>query len=324
MARTAGITQEQVNVVAAELVAAGKVPGVRNVRDVLGTGSNQTVQAMLQVWQKAQPAPKMDADAPAEPLPPELVQVLQAALASAKAGVAGEFQDAIASALAQRDRATQDALTQYSEYERQLENSALLSREAMELRGKNGELQKQVDALRESDQQRQAAEKRAAAAEATIAALQAKLQEQEAIAKASTEAHGRELQALKAAQAEALAKAQAQAQTAQEKAAAELAQSAQALTKAQAEGQELGKSLKAAEGRISTLQGELAEAAKGKKAAEEKAGATALELSNAQGRISVLQEQAAKVETLQQRVFKLEAQLPPAEPEKAPQKGGKR
>lgn len=323
MARTSSITQEQVNIAAAELVAAGKVPGVRNVRELLGTGSNQTVQTMLQHWQKGQPLPAAVESDQVE-LPPALVQALQAALSSAKADTAAEFQEAIASAHAQRDRATQDALTQYREYEQQLENAALLSREAMELRGKNGELQKQVDALSESDKQRQAAEQRHAAAEATIAALQAKLQEQEAIAKASTEAHGRELQALKTAHAETLAKAQAQAQTAQEKAAAELAQSAQALTKAQAEGVELGKSLKAAEGRISTLQGELAEAAKGKKAAEEKAGATALELSKAEGRISVLQEQAAKVETLQQRVFKLEAQLPPAEPEKAPQKGGKR
>lgn len=323
MARTPSITQEQVNLAAAELVAAGKTPGVRNVRELLGTGSNQTVQAMLQHWQKAQPLPQATDAEPVE-LPPELMQALQAAIGGAKADTAAEYQEAIASALAQRDRATQDALTQYDEYERQLENAALLSREAMELRGKNGELEKQVDALRETDQQRQAAEKRAAAAEATVSALQAKLQEQEGQAHAAKEAHGRELQAMKAAHAEALAKLQAEGQRASEKASAELAQSAQALTKAQAEGVELGKAVKAAESRISGLQGELAEATKGKKAAEEKASATALELSKAEGRISVLQERAALVETLQQRVFKLEAQLPPAEPEKAPQKGGKR
>jgi len=323
MARTPSITQEQVNLAAAELVAAGKTPGVRNVRELLGTGSNQTVQAMLQHWQKAQPLPQATDAEPVE-LPPELLQALQVALGGAKAATAAEYQEAIASAHAQRDRATQDALTQYREYEQQLENAALLSREAMELRGKNGELQKQVDALSESDKLRQDAEKRAAAAEATVAALQAKLQEQEGLAKASAEAHGRELQALKTAHAETLAKAQAQSQTAQEKAAAELAQSAQALTKAQAEGVELGKAVKAAESRISGLQGELAKAQAGQKATEEKAAAQALELSKAEGRISVLQEQAAKVETLQQRVFKLEAQLPPDEPEKVATKPGKR
>lgn len=249
---------------------------------------------------------------------------MQAAISGAKAAVAAEFQEAIASAHAQRDRATQDALTQYDEYERQLENAALLSREAMELRGKNGELEKQVEGLRESDKQRQAAEQRAAAAEATIAALQAKLQEQEALAKATTEAHGKAIAELKAAHAEALAKLQADAQRAAEKAAAELAQSAQALTKAQGQGIELGKELEAAKGRISDLSAELGEAQKGKKAAEEKAASVALELSNAQGRIVVLQERAALVETLQQRVFKLEAQLPPAEPEKTAPKAGKR
>lgn len=323
MARTAGITQEQVNLAAAELVAAGKTPGVRNVREALGTGSNQTIQAMLQHWQKAQPLPAA-ADAEPVELPPELLQAMQAALGSAKAATAAEYQEAIASAQAQRDRATQDALTQYSEYEQQLENAALLSREAMELRGKNGELQKQVDALRETDQQRQAAEKRAAAAEATVSALQAKLQEQEALAKAATEAHGKAIAELKAAHAEALAKLQADAQRAAEKAAEELAQSAQALTKAQGQGVELGKELEAAKGRISALQAELAKAQGAQKAAEEKAGTTALELSKAEGRISVLQERAALVETLQQRVFKLEAQLPPAEPKKMAQEAAKR
>lgn len=323
MARTAGITQEQVNLAAAELVAAGKTPGVRNVREALGTGSNQTIQAMLQHWQKAQPLPAATDAEPVE-LPPELLQALQAALGSAKAATAAEYQEAIASAQAQRDRATQDALTQYSEYEQQLENAALLSREAMELRGKNAELEKQVEGLRETDQQRQAAEKRAAAAEATIAALQAKLQEQEGLAKVQADTHGKAIAELKSAHAEALAKVQAQAQTAQEKAAAELAQSAQALTKAQGQGVELGKELEAAKGRISGLQAELAKAQGAQKTAEDKAAGVALELSKAEGRISVLQEQAAKVETLQQRVFKLEAQLPPTEGEKAAPKPAKR
>lgn len=322
MARTPSITQEQVNLAATELVAAGKTPGVRNVRELLGTGSNQTVQAMLQHWQKAQPLPTADDAEPVE-LPPELVQALQAALGSAKAATAAEYQEAIASAQAQRDRATQDALTQYDEYERQLENTALLSREAMELRGKNVELEKQVEGLRESDKQRQAAEQRAAAAEATIAALQAKLQEQAELAKAATEAHGRELQAMKSTHADTLAKLQAEGQLAAEKARQELAQSAQALAKAQAEGVELVKDLKTAEGLISGLQADLGKAQSGQKAAEDKAGAIALELSNAQGQITLLKERAALVETLQQRVFKLEAHLPPAEPEKTAQKAGK-
>ena len=97
MARTAGITQEQVNLAAAELVAAGKTPGVRNVREALGTGSNQTIQAMLQHWQKAQPLPAA-ADAEPVELPPELLQAMQAALGSAKAATAAEYQEAIASA----------------------------------------------------------------------------------------------------------------------------------------------------------------------------------------------------------------------------------
>lgn len=329
MARNAGITQEQVNLAAAELAAAGKTPGVRNVRELLGTGSNQTVQAMLQNWQKSQPAPQA-ADMPVEALPGELVQVLQAALSNAKTSVAAEFQEAIALAHAQRDRAAQDALEQYAEFERQQTLSAELSRKGIELDAKNQELQKQVDALSDSDRKRQVAESRAAAAEAKVVLLEplpTKVQALESAATTAADAHAKALSDLKAAHAAELAKAQAEAKASAEKAAAEhaktqqeLATTAQALAKAQTQGVETGAMLKAAEARISGLSTDLSEAQKGKKTAEDKAADAALELSNAQGRISVLQEQAAKVETLQERVFKLQAMLPPAEAEKTAQK----
>ncbi len=336
MARTAGITQEQVNLAAAELAAAGKTPGVRNVRELLGTGSNQTVQAMLQHWQKSQPAPAVGVDGPAEALPPELVQVLQAAIGGAKSAVAAEYQEALSMAHAQRDRAAQDAHDQYAEFERQQALSGELSHENVKLAAKNGELQKQVDALSASDRQRQIAEKLVAAAEAKLLLLEplpAKVQELERAAKAAAEAHAKALNELKTAHTAELARVTEEHSRTRQA----LEQSAAALSQAKAEGVAMGATLKDAEGRILGLDSELTETKIARKAADDKAASAALELSNAQGRISVLQEQASQAEalrervfklqeraaqadTLQQQVLKLQAQLTPAEPEKTAQK----
>lgn len=327
------ISQQEVNTAANEIRAEGKTPGWRSVRERLGNkGAPDTIVKMLKVWQAAEPMPDIDLG---EPLPPAALEGLQQAFSDAKAGVAAKYEKELLVARADRAQALADLETHHSEHEELKTMLDASSASVLKLGAANDELKKQVDALSESDKQRQAAEKRAAAAEATIAALQGKLQEQEALAKATTEAHGREVQALKSAHADALAKLQAEAKAEAEKARAalakvqqELAEQAQARSKAEAQGVELGKDLKTAEGLLSGLRADLGKAQSGQKAAEEKAGATALELSNAQGQMTqlkdLLKERAALVESLQQRVFKLEAQLPPAEPEKTAPKAGKR
>lgn len=338
MARTAGITQEQVNLVAAELRSQGITPGVRNVREKLGTGSNQTIQAMLQNWQKAQPVPVATADMPPEALPPELVRALQAALASAKAGVAAEYQEAIASAHAQRDRATQDALTQYDEYERQLQLAADLNAENIALHTRCTELQKQVDVLNVRNREREAAEKRAAAAEAKLAmleALPAKVLELEQAAKATAAAHAEAINKLEAAHNAAIAHQNLMSQREKDAVSAQLLEVKSerdtlrsALAEAQSKAAELGKELgdvrKAAEAQAQALRAEVREAKTCTKVAEEKAAAVTAELSNAQGRISVLQTQADKAEKLQEQLFKLQAMLPPSDGKNPAQKLAKR
>lgn len=193
MARTPSITQEQVNLAAAELVAAGKTPGVRGIRDLLGVGSNQTIQAMLATWQKSQPTP---ASAEQAEVPPDLLQALQIALGQAKQETAAEYQQALASAHAQRDRATQDALTQYEEFERQLKLAKELTEENIALRTTTLELQKQVEALSTADTARQAAEKEVSALRAQVVQLEARISEQAATAKAATQNHEQAVQDL--------------------------------------------------------------------------------------------------------------------------------
>lgn len=56
MARTPSITREQVTEIATKLASSGETPSVRKIRDVLGAGSNATIQAHLHAWQATQPA----------------------------------------------------------------------------------------------------------------------------------------------------------------------------------------------------------------------------------------------------------------------------
>lgn len=214
MARTPSITQEQVNLAAAELVAAGKTPGVRGIRELLGVGSNQTIQAMLATWQKSQPTP---ASAEQAEVPPALLQALQIALGQAKQETAAEYQQALASAHAQRDRATQDALTQYTEFERQLKLAKELTEENIALRTTTLELQKQVEALSTADTARQAAEKEVSALRAQVVQLEARISEQAATAKATTQNHEQAVQDLIAKhEAALLAKAKRHEQAVQD------------------------------------------------------------------------------------------------------------
>lgn len=326
------ISQQQVNTAANELRAEGKTPNWRNIRERLGDkGSADTILKMLKVWQEAEPMPAIDLG---EPLPPVALEGLQQAFSDAKAQVAAKYEKELLVARADRAQALADLEAHHTEHAELKEMLDSCGKSNLKLGTVNEELQKQVEALGESDKQRQAAEKRAASAEATVAALkplEAKVPALEAKAKAAAEAHAKALADMKAAHDAAMAKMAAEAKAQQEKAAdalakvqKELTEQAQARSKAEAQGAELGKDLKTAQGLISGLQDDLAKARSSQKVAEEKAGATALELSKAQGRIEVLQETSAKLEKAQQRVFELEAKLTPADGEKTPQKGGKR
>jgi len=76
MARTPSITAEQVAEAAETLLQRGETPSVRRVREMLGTGSNATVQALLHTWTAQQPA----ADTPQVAMSEGLAQAVKAEL----------------------------------------------------------------------------------------------------------------------------------------------------------------------------------------------------------------------------------------------------
>lgn len=311
MARTASITQEQVNLAAEQLRNEGKTPGVRNVRELLGMGSNQTVQAMLATWYKARPEPQLPA-AEDEELPAELVHVLKSVIAGAKRGVSSEYEEAVRSAFAVRDSAVQDALGQYKELEELRSSFEYQSKENTALAAKAKELQKQVDSLHESEEQRGKAENRAAAAEAKVALLEpltAKLEEAAKAAKEAAAAHEAAMKAQAAEHAQALASARAEAQKLHEqgeKTANAVRELEKALHTEQARSTELAK------------QGERLQADAAQKAAAEQRAAIA------ETKAEMLKPRADLADQLQARVAVLEAQAAErVKPdEKSPQKAG--
>ena len=238
MARQPSITQEQVNAAASELRAAGVTPTHRKVREALGNkGSNDTILRMLAVYHEAEPMPQSK---PVVALPAELASALRVALSQAQSEVQVAYEGQLLVARADRASAIGELAAHHERYETMKAALAEKTSDWDRALTRCDELEKDVKALKDREEEREAlrekAEKAAAAAEAKVAMLEQKVQEQEAAAKAATEAHGKALAELQSAHADALAKLQAEGKHAAEKAAAELAQSAQALTKAQAEG----------------------------------------------------------------------------------------
>lgn len=304
------ISQAQVNAAADELRAAGITPTRRNVREKLGDkGSADTILRMLKVWQEAQAMPAISLG---DPLPKEVLDGLQVAFNNAKSEIAAKYERELLTARADRSQAMADLTAHHTEYAEMKSRCDFVIAENLKLSASNNELKVQVESLKDSDKQRQAAEKRAAAAEASLALLEPlprQLKQMEAEAKEAAAAHTKELSDLRAAHKAEIEKLQAAVKAAQDKAAAELAKAAQALSKANAESAEVSRSLEAARARIDALTAQLATETNAKTSAEEKASKLSLELSKAQGSIEVLHKRAELVDKLQAQVMKLEAQV---------------
>lgn len=91
-----GISYNEVTAAADKLVGEGKTATIKAVREILGTGSPNTIHRHLAAWRQAQPAPQSSA----YELPAELVNAfgkeLARGAAAAKAHVEGELVQALA------------------------------------------------------------------------------------------------------------------------------------------------------------------------------------------------------------------------------------
>lgn len=165
MVRTANITQEQVNRAAAQLRAEGRAPSTRAIRELLGTGSNATVQAMLNRWQAEQPAVAL----PAVPAVSEgLATALAAELTRIQAETAAAHGQAVKDAIAARNEAMTETGRQIMETARLEELLASQAKALHEAEGRAKALEQQVAELRGSEARRVEAEQRAAVAEAKL------------------------------------------------------------------------------------------------------------------------------------------------------------
>ncbi len=93
MAR-AGVTYEQVAQVINLLIANGQKPTINNVRELLGTGSPNTVLMHLQKWREAQPLQQKRAITLPNTIALAITQVIEQAEASARSEVEAKLVEA--------------------------------------------------------------------------------------------------------------------------------------------------------------------------------------------------------------------------------------
>lgn len=295
MARTPSITLEQVAKAAEALRASGKTPGVRNVREALGTGSNQTIQSLLIEWQSQQPAVALPA---ALATSEGFMQAVANELARVQALTAEGYELGIAEAVAARDAAMAATQAQFDENELLHAKLAEQAKALHETQGKAAALEKQVEGMQELEAAKAFAEQRAAAAEAKVTLLEGRAKEADELrtsALATAKAHEKALQEQAEAHARAVAARDAEAQKLRDASAAqanELREKDKALHAALARAEELAKQA------ASLKESEAARAQ-----AEQRAAV-------AEAKLSIQEPRAALVDGLQARISELVAQLP--------------
>lgn len=270
MARTSTITIEQVAQIAQELQAQGVTPGVRAVRERLGTGSNQTIQTLLTQWRAAQPAVAAAPVAAAVALSEGFMQAIGQEMQRVQAQTIAAYEGAVAEAVAARDTTASDALATYAENERLSSTLEERTSALNELQGRFAAQSEQLQALANADNLRVKAEKE-------LATVQARFEsEYEKSSLAMGERDKAEKATAAAVEARTVLEAQAREQ-------------AKALTTAQAQVQAL-------EAKVAELQKLDAL----RIAAEQRA-------SKAETQVAMLQPRAELVDGLQQQVATLSA-----------------
>ncbi|MDO9521789.1 MAG: DNA-binding protein [Pseudohongiella sp.] len=124
MARS-GVQFEQVAAVADSMVGEGKLPTIRSVREILGTGSDGTIHKHLRAWHAARP--------PVVVVPPKLPEVLISAIAAeiskAAASARGEIEGRLVEAQSAADDLANFSEALENEKDALLEQVSALTRE---------------------------------------------------------------------------------------------------------------------------------------------------------------------------------------------------
>ena len=160
-----GITYEDVSKIVAQLLEQGLHPSIQRIREILGTGSNSTINGHLQRWRQelgSRPKTAMSSQIP-EALTSALETIWRTALEHAEATYQEQREQA-AQAVAAAEQSRDQALTQANQVR---EDLAALQRRLEELQTACRELENKL--LLESER-RQVAETGIAAADQKIAA----------------------------------------------------------------------------------------------------------------------------------------------------------
>ncbi|WP_299316265.1 DNA-binding protein [uncultured Halomonas sp.] len=116
-----GITYEQVETIADQMIGNGEKPTIQTVRDALGTGSPNTIHRHPTAWRSAQPPVERQAtrlpDHLAAAIAQEIERQASAARAEAEAS-ADELRNQVAALIAERDEARNEASMATQEVER--------------------------------------------------------------------------------------------------------------------------------------------------------------------------------------------------------------
>lgn len=168
MARAPSISREQVAEAAAKLAASGETPSVRKVRELLGAGSNATVQAHLHAWQSEQPAQPVKAVDFSE----GLAQALRGELAKAREAALAESAESVRRSREAQEAAEREAAALRDQLEEAEAQAAEYFKEKQHAEGRCAELLRQVETLSHAQAARESAERELAVAQAKLSILE--------------------------------------------------------------------------------------------------------------------------------------------------------
>ena len=168
MARTPTVTAEEVVEAAEKLLAAGETPSVRKVREILGTGSNVTIQTFLHNWQAKLPAQ----EAPALGMSEGFATAIRAELQRIHEQTVSESAESLARAKAALKAAENEIATLQDQLEQEKQRASDHYQALQQAEGRCAELVRQVEALKQDLQSHDDAARKLAAAEAKLSLLE--------------------------------------------------------------------------------------------------------------------------------------------------------
>jgi colicin import membrane protein len=138
-----GITYDEVAAVADRLVSQGELPTIQRVRDVLGTGSPNTIHKHLAAWKETQPQAQREAVTLPEGLADALIREIERQASAARA----ESEDKALEARRSADSLAEVGEALEEENEELKSNAEILERERDQAQALAGDRQHEIDRL---------------------------------------------------------------------------------------------------------------------------------------------------------------------------------